>query len=127
MGSVYKDRGVRCVCADVPFLTNFPLTGKIKTEATLYIKIVEMIKKMKNPSDGWHTIGFIDTMAHAFRMKVPVMLVAGGNDFICPPGTIQSLFEKLPSTKMYCLLEGQGHAHTIQFAMLSLPWFRLYA
>ena len=63
----------------------------------------------------------------ARRLTVPVMLTAGGADVGCPPQTIASLFDRLPSTKLYCLLEGQEHDYTQPFIALALAWFRLYA
>jgi cephalosporin-C deacetylase-like acetyl esterase len=55
------------------------------------------------------------------------MLTAGEKDTACPPATIESLFEKLPTTRMYCYLHGQEHDYTQGFIALAAAWFRLYA
>ena len=126
MGSIYAgaDKGVKSVAADVPFLTNFPLARSLGSYKELCFNTLD---KMKDKQDGWYALGFIDTLSHARRLNIPVMLTSGGDDVACPPETVKSLFEKLPSTKMYHFLEGQWHAHTIQFAVMSAAWFRLYA
>jgi hypothetical protein len=40
---------------------------------------------------------------------------------------IETVFHKLPSTRMYCYIDGQGHAYTQEFVTLATAWFRLYA
>jgi len=69
----------------------------------------------------------IDALSHARRLDVPVLLTAGGADVTCLPETISALFERLPSTRSYCYLDGQGHAYTSAFLPLAAAWFRLYA
>ena len=78
-------------------------------------------------TEAWRALGFIDTLSHARRLTLPVMLTAGGEDTACPPATIESLFEKLPATRMYCHLHGQEHDYTQEFIALAAAWFRLYA
>jgi cephalosporin-C deacetylase-like acetyl esterase len=70
------------------------------------------IEAMDDPADGRYALGLIDALSHARRLAVPVMLTAGGADPTCPPTAIETVFRKLPSTRMYCCIDGQGHAHT---------------
>jgi hypothetical protein len=56
-----------------------------------------------------------------------VLLTAGGADATCLPATIKALFDKLPTTRLYCLLDGEGHGYTREFVPLAAAWFRLYA
>lgn len=126
LGSLYQGRGARCVAADEPFLVNFPLCvagGQVEWAGELS----EGIAEVENPSDAWRALGFIDALSHAHRLTVPVMLTAGGDDATCAASSIESLFEVLPDTKMYCHLEGQGHGYNQDFIALSAAWFRLYA
>ena len=60
-------------------------------------------------------------------MTMPVLLTAGGADVTCPPPTIEALFDKLPTTRLYCHLDGQAHGYTREFIALASAWFRLYA
>jgi cephalosporin-C deacetylase-like acetyl esterase len=127
LGSVYKNKGVRCVAADVPFLTNFPLAKKLNVSDAYKVAAFDIMETMKDKKEAWYGMGFIDTISHAHRLTVPVMLTAGGSDLVCPPPTVQALFEKLPTTRMYYYLDGQGHEYTQHFIALATAWFRLYA
>jgi cephalosporin-C deacetylase-like acetyl esterase len=127
LGSLYSGKGVRCVAADLPFLTNFPHAyNKLKGGATTNW-VFSTIAAMNNPRQGWRSMGFIDTLSHAHRLTVPVMMTAGENDTACDANGIAGLFEKLPGTKMHYFLAKQVHAYTNQFIALALAWFRLYA
>jgi cephalosporin-C deacetylase-like acetyl esterase len=124
LASMHRDRGLRCVAADVAFLTNFPLA---KDTPGAYAMVNDGLKNLSEPEKGWHALGFIDTLSHARRLTVPVLLTAGGSDQTCPPATIESLFHALPGTRSYTYLDGVGHCHTEQFIPLAAAWFRLYA
>ena len=121
--SIYKDKGVQTVCADVPFLTNFPLANF----RGAYEKVKQGIAGETPNAEEWYTIGHFDTMSHAHRLVVPVLLTAGEIDYTTPPETIKSLFEILPSTRSYTELKGVGHRYTKEFIPLTTAWFRLHA
>lgn len=123
LGSLFRDRGCRCVAADLAFMTGFPL----ERNRGAYAETVAGVMKMKDPKAGWRTLGFIDTFSHARRLTCPVLLTAGGDDETCPAETIAALFERLPSTRSYTYLEGVGHRYTVEFIPLARAWFRLYA
>ena len=126
LGSLYQGRGARSVAADEPFLVDFPLCvaeGRSEWGAELRSRIA----KMGNLSGAWWALGMIDALSHAHRLTLPVMLTAGSDDATCPAASIESLFESLPDTKLYCHLKGQGHGYTQEFIALSSAWFRLYA
>ena len=121
LGSIFSGRGARCVAADLPFLTDLPL--QCKDEPKKEASDTALVKS----EEDWRGLGFVDTLSHAHRLKLPVLLTAGSLDGVCTPEAIHTLFKKLPSTKAYCLLDGQGHDYTMQFIQLALAWFRLYA
>jgi len=125
LASLYKDRGVRCAAADVPFLTNFPLASRLDSPS--YSETFKLVASLDNEAAGWYALGLIDTLSHIHRLNLPVMLTAGSDDTSCPVSTIESLFAKLTATKMYCRLENQDHGHTKAFIPLAAAWFRLYA
>lgn len=123
LGSLFKDIGVRCVAADVPFLTNFPLANG---EGAYYLA-KEGIKMSGNESMAWRALGYIDTLSHVHRLTIPVLLTQGSEDNICPPETIETLYKVLPNTKSITYINGVGHRYTTEFIAMSLGWFRLYA
>ena len=75
---------------------------------------------------AWRALGLIDTLSHAHRLTMPVLLTAGGDDTVCPPASIQSLFERLPGTRSCTFLAGQAHAYTPAFLHLTAAWFGMY-
>jgi cephalosporin-C deacetylase-like acetyl esterase len=125
LGSLYQNRGVRSVAADVPWMANFPLYSKLDVEWGK--DIFSSIHAMQNPATGWYALGLIDALSHVRRLTIPVMLVAGGEDTTCPPATIESVFAELGSTRLFYDLDGQGHDYTQEFIAVASAWFRLYA
>jgi cephalosporin-C deacetylase-like acetyl esterase len=127
LGSLFQNKGVRCVAADVPFLTNFPHAYNAKKGGSATGLGFKELNTLPDPRTGWRSLGFVDTMSHAHRLNIPVMMTAGEIDTACDAFGIASLFEKLPGTKMYYFLAKQAHAYTNQFMAQALAWFRLYA
>jgi cephalosporin-C deacetylase-like acetyl esterase len=125
LGSLYHERGARCVAADEPWMTDFPRAVELKPEWAA--NVAARTAGMADPAQLWRTLGLIDALSHAHRLQVPVLLTAGGADVTCPPPTIEALFQRLPTTRLYCLLDGQAHGYTREFVTLAAAWFRLYA
>ncbi len=146
LGSMFRDRGTRAVAADVPGLTNWQMTmarlldgfdGSLEeivreavkrrpnqAQAKALLKVAD-----RNPDElaaAVKAIGFIDTVSHAPRMTMPVLLTAGSADTTCPAEGIFSMFQMLPGTRSYTELAGQKHAYTMPFVHLVRAWFRLY-
>lgn len=114
---------VRCVCADLPFLTAFPLSG-LSGEA---YGILQDAYGAVEASVFWNRLGFIDTVSHSHRLTMPVMLSAGGKDQVCPPATIEFLFSRLPGSKQFTFLEDAVHTHSRQSMILCRSWLALHA
>jgi cephalosporin-C deacetylase-like acetyl esterase len=123
LASLFKDRGVRCAAADVPFLTDFQ--GGRGQGA--YAQLPNMVELAPDEASAWRAIGLIDTLSHVHRLDLPVLLTAGGADDVCPSQTIEALFGRLPGTRSYTYLKGVTHRYTIEFVPLAAAWFRLYA
>ncbi|MCL5268968.1 MAG: acetylxylan esterase [bacterium] len=123
LGSLYRGRGARCVAADLPFLTDF----RAADGRGAYAGAFRTLAAAPDKAAAWRTVGLIDTLSHAERLDLPVLLTAGGDDATCPPDTIESLFARLPATRSYTYLENTGHRYTTQFIPLAAAWFRLYA
>ena len=123
LASLFRGRGVRCVAADVPFLTDF--RGARSQGA--YALFSDALRIADDRESAWHAAGLIDTLSHVHRLDLPVLLTAGGSDETCPPHTVEALFERLPGTRSYTYLKDIGHRYTTQFIPLARAWFRLYA
>ena len=128
LGSLFQNRGVRCVAADLPFLTNFPLAGGRGAYHHATRGLRELARTGANSeAAGWRALGFIDTLSHAHRLKIPVLLTAGGQDDVCPPETVASLYQILPGTRSLTYLDRGIHRYSPEFIPLAAAWFRLYA
>jgi len=133
LGSIYRDKGVRCLAADEPWLVNFPLYRELLPEwaqggdGDSGPGLFDRIAAADDPGALWRRIGTIDALSHLHRLELPVLLTAGGADNTCPAATIQSLYDWLPGTKALIFLQGEGHGYTKEFPTLAAAWFRLYA
>ena len=125
LGSLYRDHGVRCVAADEPWMIDFPRAMSLRPDWALSLQ--ERMAALDDPSPLCRALGTIDALSHARRLTIPVLLTAGGADATCPAPTIEALFDRLPTTRLYCYLDGQAHGYTREFITLAAAWFRLYA
>ena len=53
--------------------------------------------------------------------------ISGGADTVCPPETLERLWERLPDTKLHLFLNERGHGHNREFSALMLGFAALYA
>ncbi len=123
LGSLFRDHGVRCVAADVPFLTNYPLAAG----RGAYYKATEGLDAVADKTAGWKALGYVDTISHARRLTIPTLLTAGSLDEVCPLDTIESLYHRLPASRSLNVFEGMGHRYSREFIALVTAWARLYA
>ncbi|MBP8855255.1 MAG: acetylxylan esterase [Oscillospiraceae bacterium] len=114
---------VRCVCADLPFLTSFALSGLAGDAYGL----LQPVQQAMPAAAFWHNIGFADTLSHAHRITVPTMLSCGGKDDVCPPCTVNALFDALTCTKQLSVLNHVVHGHSRESMFLFSAWLRMFA
>ncbi|MHC1694884.1 MAG: acetylxylan esterase [Eubacteriales bacterium] len=123
LGSLFKDKGVRCVAADQPFLTDYP---RADWRGAYYV-CKAALDEAEDKNEAWHSLGFADTYNHAPRLTCPVLLTQGELDEVCPVDTIEALYKRLPLTKSLTWLSGRGHGYNVEFMHLVWAWLRLYA
>ena len=118
LASVLRERGVRCVAADVPGLINIPSIGaREPCQREALLGPIDRIAA-ERPSDlpaAWKALGYVDVLGHAHRLTMPVLLTAGDQDTTCPAENIRALFELLCGTRSYTEIEGQAHGYTRHF------------
>lgn len=122
MGSIFCGQGTRCVAADEPFLTNFPLADF----RGAYFEATRAFGDETDMQKVFHSLGYIDTLSHAHRMQFPVLLTSGGADMVCPPETVFSLFERLPNIRSLTHRPEAVHCYGYDFMPMALAWMRLY-
>ncbi len=120
--SILGPEQVRCVCADLPFLTDFPGAG-LQGDAHGLLQAAYATEKHE---DFWQRLGLVDTLSHAHRLRLPVMLSGGGADEVCPARCAEALFARLPATKQYTYLEQQVHTHSRASMYLFGSWLKMY-
>lgn len=123
LASVYQGDGARCVGADVPFLTNHPLAAG----RGAYHHTMEGFQHTEDEAKGWYGAGLADTLSHAHRLQLPVLLTIGELDETCPAETIRSLHERLSDTSALFYMKGVGHGYTLPFIKMAEAWLELYA
>ena len=122
LASILGER-VRCVCADLPFLTDFPGSGLNGPAYDILRPAYEEVER----GQFWRRLGFVDTVSHAHRLHIPVMLSSGGQDLTCPSATVEHLFDSLHCTKQYTFLEHGVHTHSRESMALFGAWLHLFA
>jgi len=133
LGSIFHNKGVRCLAADEPWLVNFPAYRELVPDWAQGAGdagspgLFDRIAAADDPGVLWRRIGIIDALSHLHRLDMPVLLTAGGADNTCPEPTIRSLYDMLPGTKAMIHLHAEGHGYTKEFPTLAAAWFRLYA
>ena len=125
LGSIYSGRGTMCVAADQPFLTNY----KLANGRGAYGSILANKKYLPNVADKniCDAIFCYDTAHHVYRYNFPVLLTSGGKDDVCPPDTIEALFNALSGTKSYTCFDELKHGYNRHFVNLARAWFLTYA
>ena len=120
---------VVAVASDQPFMTNYPLmvsAGDLVHPAPA--ELASLVGGGATALQGaalasaWAALGHVDTIAHAHRLRMPVLLTAGDEDGTCPLPAIESLFERLPGVRSLLVQPDTGHAGTDAFAALSQAW-----
>lgn len=122
LGSVFSGKGCACVCADQPFMTNFPL-AKGRGAYTMGDSLLAGVPQKQIDE----ALAYIDTLNHAHRYRFPVALTSGGRDEACPPDTVYSLFERLSGTRSYTHFEHLTHGYNREFVQLVRAFFSMYA
>jgi cephalosporin-C deacetylase len=89
------DSRVKVVVAHVPFLCNFRLAAR-----TANSRVKNQLDYAKrNDETALRTLDYFDPFQLAPRLRVPVLMSAGGKDDVCPEPTIRSVYERLPGKK----------------------------
>jgi len=113
------DSRVKAVVAHLPFLCNFRLAA-----CTANSRVKNQLDYAKrNDEVALRTLDYFDPFQLAPQLKVPVLMSAGGKDEVCPLPTIQSVYDKLPSSKKTLkAYPNLIHTSCVDFYNLTWPW-----
>jgi len=126
LGSLFAGKGCRCVAADEPFLTNYEVAD-FRGAYGILNHAIGQLKEQGLLEKGLHSLGLVDTINHAYRLQMPVMITSGTIDDVCPPESIAPLFDLLPGTKCYMSTKGMAHGHNMEFTTMAAAWLRMHA
>lgn len=132
LASLMRDRGVKAVCADEPYLTGFfmMLGNTVPGAYALPLNALASVAR-ESPQrlrQAWRALGYYDTLSHAHRLTMPTLLTAGGKDISCPLHTIRALFDRLPAqtTRNLTVFADAPHGYMPGFGELVRAWCTLY-
>jgi cephalosporin-C deacetylase len=112
------DARVKAVVAHVPFLCDMPLAAR--TQKSLVKTLLDRAKR--NDEAALRTLSYFDPVVLAPRVRVPVLLSAGGKDEVCPAGTIKSVYEQLGGRKTLKVYPDLAHTSCLDFYNLMWTW-----
>lgn len=122
-GSLFRDHGIRCIAADEPFLTDYPLADL----RGAYSILTFAVQAEKSREGAYRKLAVVDTLAHTHRIHCPIVITTGTADTVCPPETVYKLDSRMDGTHAMITFEGRPHGYAFEFARLAETWMKLYA
>ena len=122
LASLFQNRGLRCVGAEQPFLTDFAESGF----EGAYSMVQTEFDQQQDIALAWKALGTIDTLSHAFRIQSPILLSTSKSDEACPQKTVYRLYERLSGVKAICSLDYLNHGYSAEFVQLFTAWLKIY-
>lgn len=123
LGSIFKNRGVRCVAADQPYLTDFPYLKKANGGALFGADLFKDIPAAEADA----AMALVDSINHAHRLDIPVLVSTGGKDVVIPLQTSEHLYSLLKGSRAFVHFDKVEHGYNREFVELARAWFRVYA
>jgi len=111
------DKRIKAVVAHVPFLCNMRLAASMPS------LVKNLLNRAKaNNEASLQTLDYFDPLQLASKIKVPVLMSAGGKDVTCPKQTIQSVYDHITSSKQLIIYADLPHTSCIDFYNRTWPW-----
>lgn len=113
------DSRIKVVAAHVPFLCSFRLAARTPNSRVKN----QLDYAKRNDETALRTLDYFDPFHLASKLKIPVLISAGGKDEVCPQETIQSMFDRIPAKKK-TLKKYPDLIHTtcLDFYNFTWPW-----
>ena len=123
LGSVFQGRGVRCVAADQPYLTDFPYLKKVHSGTIFGADLFKDVPEQ----EADEAMALVDSINHAHRLNVPVLVSTGGRDTAIPAETSEHLYSLLRGSRAFVRFEKVEHGYNREFIEMARGWFRVFA
>jgi cephalosporin-C deacetylase len=113
------DPRVKAVAAHVPFLCDFRTAAR--TPGSLVKRLLDQAKR--NDAAALATLDYFDPLQLAPRLRMPVLVSAGGKDLTCPETTIRAVFARVSSeVKELKYYPDLPHTSCVDFYNFTWPW-----
>ncbi len=122
LASMLREKFSCVVAAHLPFLTDFANAP----DGGSYQIAKRKLAESADPQRAARALCVLDTLAHAHRLVIPVLLTAGGQDRLCPAAGIRKLYDRLPGVRALHETPTQGHVYTAEALRLTKVWFDFY-
>ena len=118
---------VRAVSAECPFMTDFEYVIEHVRTAPYSELTDHLAEHPETVETARQTLACFDTVSLASLVEVPTILSYGEADVVCPPATIQTLFDALHVVKTLVAYPDRQHARGADFIDLSMAFFQSHA
>ncbi|TAN17686.1 MAG: hypothetical protein EPN37_06340 [Chitinophagaceae bacterium] len=115
------DPRIKTVVAHVPFLCNFQMAAHLPS---LVKRLLD--RAGKNNQHALNTLAYFDPYQLAPLLQVPVLMSCGGKDRTCPWQTIQSVYNRISSTKEIKFYPNLTHTSCEDFYLQTWHWLNHY-
>ena len=112
------DSRVKAVAAHVPFLCDMRRAALIP--GALVRTLLERHETLN--ARTLRTLDYFDPANLAEGLRAPVLLSSGGQDAVCPPETIRSVFDRLPGIKSIVVYPALPHTSSGDFYRMGWEW-----
>jgi cephalosporin-C deacetylase len=112
------DSRVKAVAAHVPFLCD------MRRAALIPGALVKTLLERRGALNArtLRTLDYFDPVNLAEWLRAPVLLSSGGQDAVCPPETIRSVFDRLPGIKSIVVYPALPHTSSGDFYRMGWEW-----
>ena len=112
------DPRVKAVAAHVPFLCDMRRAALIP--GALMKTLLERHGTLN--ARTLRTLDYFDPANLAEGLRAPVLLSSGGQDAVCPPETIRTVFDRLPGIKSIVVYPALPHTSSGDFYRMGWEW-----
>jgi len=117
---------VRCLSADLPWLTDFQYQLGHEVEGP-YQELKEYLRRRPEQERAvLETLGYYDTLHFADALTQPALISLGQKDTTCAPQSVRRLFERIPTLKLLLEIPEMGHQRSTIWRYLTARWFDFY-
>lgn len=120
------DSRVKAAAGGVPYLSDIPDSIR-RAKADPFLEVTRYLER--RPQDRtkvMRTLSFVDTVQFAPKVKIPVLIGVGMQDYICPPPGIFKMYRRLRGPKQMLVRRDEGHVVLTGWRERVFEWMEEY-